>query len=62
MVDALMQNVHAVHICNWDDCGSSIRAMLPWIIAFYNNKYGRWLPDFWAMLATIPLDQVEFPR
>ena len=29
MTDALMQNVHAVHICNWDDYVSSLSAMLP---------------------------------
>jgi len=62
MVDALMQNVHAVHICNWDEYVSSLRAMLPWMIAYDNNKYGRWLPDFWAMLTTLPLVQVEFLR
>ena len=60
MVDALMQNVHAVHICNWDDYVSLLCAMLPWMIAYNNNKYGRWLPDFWAVLTAFPLDQVEF--
>jgi len=62
MVDELMQNVHAVHICNWDEYVSSLHAMLPWMIAYDNNKYGRLLPDFWAMLATLPLVQVEFLR
>ena len=45
MVDALMQNVHAVHACNWYDYMSSLRAMMPWMVAYDNNKYGRWLPD-----------------
>ena len=60
MVDALMQNVHAVHICNWDEYVSSLRAMLQWMIAYDNSKYGRWLPDFWAMLTTLPLDHIKF--
>ena len=50
MTDALMQNVHAVHICNWDEYASSLRAMLLWMVAYDNNINGRWLPDFWTML------------
>jgi len=38
MVDALMQNMHAVHICNWDEYVNSLRAMLPWIIIAYDNN------------------------
>ena len=57
-----MQNVHAVHICNWDDYVSSLCTMLPWMIAYDNKRYGGLLPDFWAVLTTLPLDQVEFLR
>ena len=46
IVDALMQNVHAVHTCNWYDYMSSLCAVMPWMVAYDNNKYGRWLPDF----------------
>jgi len=60
MVDALIQNVHAVHICNWDEYVSSLHAMLPWMIAYNNKKCGRWLPDFWACLQHFLLDQLEF--
>ena len=44
--DALVRNVHAVHVCNWDEYVSSLRAMLPRIVACDNNRYGRWLSDF----------------
>ncbi|KAL8590504.1 hypothetical protein ACOMHN_010940 [Nucella lapillus] len=62
MTDALMQNVHAVHECNWDKFVISLRAMLPWMVAYDNNRYGGWLSDFWAMLTALPADQVEFLR
>jgi hypothetical protein len=62
MTDGLMQNVHAVHICNWDEYVSSLHAMLPWMVAYDNINYGRWLPNFWAMLTTLPADQVTFLR
>lgn len=60
MTDVLMQNVHAVHICNWDEYVESLRAMLPWMVAYDNNRYGRWLSDFWAMLSALPANQVAF--
>ncbi len=62
MTDALMQNVHAVHVCNWDEYVISLRAMMPWMVAYDKNRYGRWLPDFWAMLTALPADQVTFLR
>ena len=58
MTDALMQNMHAVHACNWDKFMSSLRAMLPSLMVYNNNQYGRWPPDFWAMLTSLPVDQV----
>jgi hypothetical protein len=30
--------------------------------AYDNNRYGRWLPDFWAMFTPLPEDQVVFLR
>ncbi|KAK7083853.1 hypothetical protein SK128_014644, partial [Halocaridina rubra] len=57
LTDALIQNINAVHICNWDEYVSSLHAILPWMIAYDNNCYERWLPDFRAMLTTLPADQ-----
>ena len=34
--------------------------MLPWMLAYDRLKYGRWLPDFWAMLLNLPVDQFKF--
>jgi len=38
---------------------SSLHTMLPWMIVYGNNKNGRWLLEFWAMLTALPLDQLE---
>ena len=60
MMDALMQNVHAVYICYW--YMTSLHAMLSRMVAYDSNRYGRWLHDFGVML-TVPLDdQVAFLR
>ena len=32
------------------------------MVAYDNNNYGRWLPDFWAMLSTLPPEMVAFLR
>ena len=60
MTDVLMQNVHAVHSCNYDEFVVSLRAMLPWLEVYDKNKYGRWLPELWAMLMALPVDVVNF--
>ena len=57
MVDALRLNVLAVHVCNWEEYVSSLRVMLSWTVAYDNNRYGRWLPDFWAVLTALLVDQ-----
>ena len=32
VTDTVMQNVHAVHACNWDKTVSSLHSMLPCMI------------------------------
>ena len=34
--------------------------MMPWIVVYDKNRYGRWLPDFWAMLTSLPADRFSF--
>ena len=60
MVEILMMNVNAVHTCNWDEYLISLREMMPWMIIYDQNNYGRWLPHFWAMLTPLPSDQTQF--
>ena len=62
MTDILMQSVHAVHAINLDEYINSLRAMLPWLIVYDRNNYGRWLPDFWVMLINLAANQIEFLR
>ncbi len=32
-----------VHSCNWDEYVTSLRAILPWMVAYDKMNYGRWL-------------------
>ena len=56
MVEILMLNKNAVHTCSWDEYLISLREMMPWMIIYDQNNYGRWLPHFWAMLTSLPPD------
>ena len=56
MTDALMQSVHAIPDVNLEEYINSQRSMLPWMVAYDNKNYARWLPDFWAMLQSLPPD------
>ena len=60
MVEILTQNIHAVRTSNWIEFKSSLKLMLPWMKIYDNDKYGRHLPDFTAVLDTLPVDQAAF--
>ena len=60
MSDVLIQNVHACHVCDLDEYLSSSYDMLPGLLAYNNHDYGRWLPDYWAMISNLPNDRKEY--
>ena len=39
---------------------SSTYNMLPGLMAYDNHDYGRWLPDYWAMLSSLTDEQMVF--
>ena len=49
-----MQNIHALRSQNWGEFKISLRAMLPWMQIYDNNKYGRWLVEFWLQMYCLP--------
>jgi len=44
MVEILMMNVHAINTCNWEEYLISLREMMPWLVAYDQTNYARWLP------------------
>ena len=60
MVDILMMNVYSLHTQNWTAFLSSMYLMIPGFIIYDNDKYGKILPDHWAMLSTLPKEVDEF--
>ena len=62
MTDPLVQNVDACHARHLTEYISSTYDMLPGLMAFDNHEYGRWLPDYWAMLSSLSEEQMAFFR
>ena len=60
MSDPLVQNIDACHTRNALEYLSSTFNMLPGLMAYDNHEYGRWLPDYWAMLLSQPDEVMEF--
>ena len=60
MIDILMINVYDIHTFNWPEVLASMYEMLPALIAYDNDKYGKILPDHWATLSSLPSKQAEF--
>ncbi len=60
MTDPLVQNTYACHAQDASEYLSSTYDMLPGLMAYDNHDYGRWLPDYWAMLSCLPDEQMTF--
>eukprot|EP00112_Aurelia_sp_Birch-Aquarium-sp1_P017443 Seg4042.3 transcript_id=Seg4042.3/GoldUCD/mRNA.D3Y31 product="hypothetical protein" protein_id=Seg4042.3/GoldUCD/D3Y31 len=60
MVEILMQNIHALRTHNWEEFEISLRSMLPWMQIYDNNKYGRWLVEFWLEMSCLPEEKAQY--
>ena len=60
MSDPLIQCLDACHARNGSEYLSSTYNMLPGLMVYDNHDYGRWLPDYWAMLASLTDEQMVF--
>jgi len=60
MTDPLVQSIDACHARNGPQYLSSTYHMLPGLMAYDNHDYGRWLPDYWAMLSSLSDEQMAF--
>jgi len=53
MTDPVVHNIDACDPRNGLEYLSSTYDMLPGLMAYDNHDYGRWLPDYWAMLSSL---------
>ena len=57
MSDILLENVDAWHVGNFDEYLLSTHDMLPGWLTYSNHDYGRWLPDYWAAMSSLPYEK-----
>ena len=57
MIDILFLNINSLRTKTWKSFKDSLRMMMPWIIAYDNTNYRRWLPVFWIPEEFVPLMQ-----
>ena len=60
MSDPLVQCLDACHARNGYEYIQSTYSMLAGLRSYDNHDYGRWLPDYWAMLSSLSDDKMEF--
>ena len=60
MSDILLLDVDTCHIVNLDEYLSSTGAMLPGMLACNNHDYGKCLPDYWAMIGSLPYEKKKY--
>ena len=59
MTEILILNIHAVKIQNWEEFKASLRLMMPWLQVYDNDKYGRWLVEFWLEINCLQEEKAQ---
>ena len=59
MCNGLLINAHTCHAIEFDEYVISLRAMLPWMLAYDRTKYGKALPDFCVYPLNLPLNNMN---
>ncbi len=62
MTEILMMNLRALRTQNWDEFKASLRLMLPWMQIYDNDKYGKWMVEYWLELSNLPEERVAYMR
>ena len=50
----MIMNIHTLRTQDWDAFKASLGMMLPWLRIYDNDKYSRWLVEFWLEINTLP--------
>lgn len=62
MVETLIMNIYALRTQNWEAFKASLRMMLPWLRIYDNDKYSRWLTEFWLEISSLPKENERYMR
>jgi len=62
MTEILLMNLHALRTRNWEEFHASLRLMLPWMQIYDNDKYGKWMVEYWLEISNLPEDKASYMR
>ena len=62
MVEILIMNIHALRTQDWDEFKAFLRMMMPWLRIYDNNKYSKWLVEFWLEISSLPDEKEKYMR
>lgn len=62
MVEILIMNIYALRTQDWDSFKASLRMMMPWLRIYDNDKYSRWLVEFWLEISSLPEEKERYMR
>ena len=62
MVEILIMNIHALRTQDWDKFKRSLRMMMPWLWIYDNDKYSKWLVEFWLEISSLPDEKEKYMR
>ena len=54
MIEILLMNIYSLRTKDWPAFKTSLRLMLPWLTIYDNDKYSRWLAEYWLEISTLP--------
>ena len=60
MVEILLMNIHALRTQDWDSFKASLRMMFPWLRIYDNDKYSKWLVEFWLEISSLPEEKETY--
>ena len=60
MVEILIMNIYALRTQDWDSFKASLRMMLPWMRIYDNDKYSKWLLEFWLEISSLPEEKEKY--
>jgi len=62
MTEILMMNLHALRTQNWEEFNGSLRLMLPWMQIYDNDKYGKWIVEYWLEMNNLTEERAAYMR
>ena len=62
MIEILTMNTLALRRQDWTAFKASLRMTMPWLQIYDNDKYSKWLVQFWLEISRLPAEKEKYIR